>query len=475
MLFPTVQFALFFLVVFTVSWLLMRRPVPWKLFMLAASYVFYAGWGWRYAALLAGSTLVNYVVGRALGRAAARGKRRSWLVALGVAANLGALAWFKLYGFFLTTVDDLLHVFGIQARMPFLEILVPVGISFFTFRAVSYIVDAYRGRVASAGLLDFALYMAFFPYLAAGPIVRPGELLPQLRSPRDPRRLDASRAFFLILGGLAKKVVIADFLARSIVDGVFGTPGQFSSLEVLTGIYAYAVQIYCDFSAYTDIAIGVALLLGFRFPENFNAPYTARSFRDFWRRWHITLSRFLRDYVYVPLGGNRGSNGSTYRNIMITMLLGGLWHGAAWTFVCWGGLHGLALMAEHALAARRRARRLPERVPGRGVRVLQRAGVFHFVCLAWVLFRADSLGTFWKILSRLFTAWGPAPAVTWWVVAAVLAGVGVQYAPQRLVVAAQGKFSRLGALAQGALVGVAISVVSALGPQGVARFIYFRF
>jgi alginate O-acetyltransferase complex protein AlgI len=475
MLFPTAQFAIFFLVVFTVSWLLMHRPTAWKVFMLAASYLFYVGWGWRYAALLAASTLVNYAFGRLLARPATGARARKWLLALAVAVNLGGLAWFKLYGFFLTTLADVLQALGVQADLPFLEILVPVGISFFTFRAISYVVDIYRRKLKPAGLLDLAVYMAFFPYLAAGPIVRANELLPQLRTPRSPRRVDASRAFYLILAGLAKKIIIADFLARSLVDGVFATPGQFSSLEVLFGIYGYAVQIYCDFSAYTDIAIGIALLLGFQFPDNFNAPYTARGLRDFWRRWHMTLSRFLRDYLYIPLGGNQGSNLSTYRNIMLTMLLGGLWHGAAWTFVCWGGLHGLGLVGEHMLAARRKRKGLPEPTPGRWRVALQRVGVFHFVCVAWVLFRADSLGTFWRIMVRLFTAWGPAPAVTWWVVFAVVLGIGLQYVPRGVIGRVEGGFSRLGPLLQGALVGMAIFAIDALGPQGVARFIYFQF
>ena len=224
----------------------------------------------------------------------------------------------------------------------------PVGVSFFTFMAISYVVDTYRGELVPTTLMRFAVFQAFFPHLVAGPIVRAGELLPQLEQPRDPRRVDTGRAFFLIVTGLFLKVVIANHLATHIVDDVFAAPNRHSSLEVLVAVYGYAVQIFADFCGYTNIAIGVALLLGFEFPQNFASPYTAVSLQDFWRRWHMTLSRFLRDYLYIPLGGNRKGRIFTYRNLLLTMLLGGLWHGAAWTFVVWGGIHGLGLAVERA-------------------------------------------------------------------------------------------------------------------------------
>ena len=214
--------------------------------------------------------------------------------------------------------------------------------------AISYVVDTYRGELVPASLMRFAVFQAFFPHLVAGPIVRASELLPQLEQPRDPRRSTPSRAFFLILSGLFLKVVIANHLATHIVDDVFAAPNRHSSLEVLVAVYGYAVQIFADFCGYTNIAIGVALLLGFEFPQNFASPYTAVSLQDFWRRWHMTLSRWLRDYLYIPLGGNRKGRIFTYRNLMLTMLLGGLWHGAAWTFVVWGGIHGLGLAVERA-------------------------------------------------------------------------------------------------------------------------------
>ena len=279
---------------------------------------------------------------------------RKWALAAAVAVNLGVLGWFKYYGFFVTSVVNFLGVFRLKADLPLLRIVLPIGISFLTFRVLSYVVDVYRGKLRTSSLLDFAVYVAFFPYIMAGPIARASEFLPQLAGPRDPRRVDTSRAFFLIFAGLAKKMLLADYLATHIVNGVFTTPGQYTSLETLLGIIGYSVQIYCDFSAYADIAIGISLLLGFELPDNFNAPYTAVSVQDFWRRWHMTLSRWLRDYLYIPLGGNRKGQTRTYVNIMITMVLGGLWHGAGWTFVFWGFLYGAALIVEHARVDRRK-------------------------------------------------------------------------------------------------------------------------
>ena len=281
--------------------------------------------------------------GRRGGKAAAR----RWVV-LAVAVNLVTLGAFKYFDFFATSLNSLLGVFRLGAPLPLLHLLLPVGISFLVFRMLTYVIDIYRGQLAPAPALDFAVYVAFFPYLLAGPIARAREFLPQLTSPRNPQAVDSSRAFVLILGGLAKKLLIADYLSTHIVNGLFASPQTYSSWETLWGIIAYSVQIYCDFSAYADIAIGISLLLGFELPANFDAPYTARTIQDFWRRWHITLSSWLRDYLYIPLGGNRKGKGRTYANLIITFLLGGLWHGAGWTFVFWGLMHGTGLAVERA-------------------------------------------------------------------------------------------------------------------------------
>jgi alginate O-acetyltransferase complex protein AlgI len=305
--------------------------------------------------------------------------------------------------------------------------------------------------------------------VVSGPIVRAAEFLPQLRERHDPRKVDSSRAFFLIFMGLFKKVVIANFLGTNIVDVVFANPKQHGSLEVLVAVYAYAIQIYADFSGYTDIAIGCALLLGIRFPPNFDNPYTATSLRDFWRRWHMTLSRWLRDYLYIPLGGSRGSARRTARNLLLTMLLGGLWHGAAWTFVVWGGLHGAGLVAERALAGR-----LPRLDPA-VARIAGRVVTFHLVCLAWVFFRADSLGTAFGVLGRLVGGGGAAPLVTLPVVLLVAGGVAVQYLPRPVVGQVVAGFSRLAPALQGVAMAAALLVIGVLGPQGIAPFIYYRF
>ncbi len=249
--------------------------------------------------------------------------------------------------------------------------------------------------------------------------------MPQIEERKDPRRIDASRAFFLIFIGLFKKVVIANFLATEIVDAVFASPNRHGSLEILVGVYAYAVQIYADFSGYTDMAIGLALLLGFRFPQNFDGPYTATSLQDFWRRWHMTLSRWLRDYLYIPLGGNRGGKWRTYRNLMITFVLGGLWHGAAWTFVVWGAIHGGVLSVEHWRRSRREARHLPELPDTPWRRWGRRLVTFNIVCVAWIFFRAESFSNAGDILARLFdpSHWGDAaPLVKISILVAIVGG-----------------------------------------------------
>jgi alginate O-acetyltransferase complex protein AlgI len=472
MLFPTATFALFFLIVLPLSWLLMPKVHRWRPFIIVASYVFYAWWDWRFIFLLAGCTVWNQVMALRIHRSQVAARRKA-LLWLALAGNLGVLGYFKYYDFFVSSSDNLLSVAGLEAPVGLRSIVLPVGISFFTFMAISYIVDTYRGELVPTTFEKFATYLSFFPHLVAGPIVRPGELIPQLDGPRNPRRVDTSRAFYLIATGLFKKVVIANFLAANIVDEVFGAPGQHSSLEILIAIYAYAVQIYADFSGYTDIAIGIALLLGFSFPQNFNSPYAARSLQDFWRRWHMTLSRWLRDYVYIPLGGSRRGSVVTYRNLMLTMLIGGLWHGAGWTFIVWGGIHGTGL----ALERRRRER------PGyvapldtRRRRVLERFVTFQVVCIAWVFFRADTFRTAWDMLTGLFTGWGsPSPLVTSGVLLAIVVGIGSQYLPARFPYAVMERFGRLPVAGQALVLAFALTLTNAMGPEGVAPFIYFKF
>jgi len=459
-LFPTVTFAVFFCIVLPVSWALMPHGRAWRAWILVASYVFYGWWDWRFVFLLLASTVVNHVVAVAIYRAQAVAARKA-LVALGVAFDLGLLAYFKYADFFLSTVDN---VFGTSWIT---NVALPVGISFYTFMAMSYVIDTYRGEVVPASLERFAVFQAFFPHLVAGPIVRASELLPQLEKPRDPRRVDVPRAFVLIVSGLFLKVVIANHLSTHIVDDVFAAPNRHSSLEVLAAVYGYAVQIFADFCGYTNIAIGVALLLGFEFPQNFASPYTAASLQDFWRRWHMTLSRWLRDYLYIPLGGNRKGRLLTYRNLMLTFLLGGLWHGAAWTFVVWGGIHGAWLSLERVVGWR------PQH---RAAVWVGRIVTFHVVCFAWVFFRASSFGAAGQMLARLFTAWGQSSSlVTTSVVLAILVGILGQYVRPTAVAAITRGFGALPLPAQATAVAVCLVVILTLGPVGVAPFIYFRF
>jgi D-alanyl-lipoteichoic acid acyltransferase DltB (MBOAT superfamily) len=474
LIFPTVQFALYFAVVLPLSWALMPRRRWWRPFILIASYYFYAATDWHYVLLLAGSTVVNQLAATVITRRAAPKVRKAALITA-IILDLGALGAFKYLDFFSDSISSSLGI-----SLGLLHWVLPVGVSFYTFQAISYVVDVYRGRTPLAKPLDYAIYASFFPHLVAGPIVRASEFIPQLTSPRDPNRVQAARAFGLIAGGLVKKMVVADMIGTKLVEPVFGTPQAHNGTETLMAVYGYAVQIYCDFSAYTDMAIGLALLMGFRFPVNFDRPYIARSLQDFWRRWHMTLSRWLRDYLYIPLGGNRGGSLKTYRNLMLTMLLGGLWHGAAWTFVFWGGIHGIGLALERALPSIANAMRFPTSVPTLIPQPLKTTAAhvvtFHVVCLAWVFFRAPDLGTAFAVLGRLFAGGPSTGIVTPAIVLIIAAALAVQWLPSGTGARLRTAFVTLPAYAQGVSLGALLLVVAAVsGGQGVAPFIYFRF
>ena len=462
MIFPTVEFAIFFPIVLGLSWLLMPRPGLWKPFILAVSYAFYAAADWRFVLLLVGITLVNQAAAAGVHRSA--GRRRKAIVVAAVAADLTVLGVFKYYGFFAQEINGVLDSVGLGLSMPLVALAIPLGVSFITFQAISYTVDVHRGKIEPGTTMDVAIYLAFFPHVVAGPIVRAKEFLPQLAKPRDPRDVAVGAGIVLICVGLVKKVVIADYLAREVADPVFAVPQAYAGLDVALAAYAYAVQIYCDFSGYTDIAIGLALLMGFVFPQNFDHPYRARSFREFWRRWHITLSRFLRDFLYIPLGGNRGGKLLTARNLMLTMLLGGLWHGAAWTFVIWGGIHGTALVVERTFAGR-------ARIPGWLAWVL----TFHVVVAAWVLFRSPDV----EIAGAFFSQLAEPGAATLWSLPAVAVVFGViayQVLPRERLEALRLRVEALRPAVLGAGLAVVVMLVAASVPsEGVPPFIYFQF
>src|SRR3954468_2094919 len=441
----------------------MPRPRLWKPFILTASYVFYAAASVKYCALLAGVALANQLGAVLVDRQGSE-RRRTLITAAVVALDLGVLGLFKYYGFFTQQIGDFLNSIGLGMPLPLLTLALPIGLSFWTFQAISYVVDVKRRIIRPGKTIDVMLYLSFFPHVVAGPIVRAREFLPQLAKPRDPRSVAVGAGIVLIAIGLVKKVAIADYLARTVVDPVFGVPQAFHAPDAALAAYAYAAQIYCDFSGYTDIAIGAALLMGIVFPQNFNSPYRATSFRDFWRRWHMTLSRYLRDFLYIPLGGNRHGKLQTARNIMITMLLGGLWHGAAWGFVLWGGLHGVGLVVERQLRGRVSAPAW-----------LRWAIVFNLVVLGWVLFRSESIGLAGTFLSRLADP-GPATLWTFPVLLAIVVTIGLQLLPPRPLDALRLRAAQLSPAALGAALALVIAFVGATVPsQAVPPFIYFQF
>lgn len=467
MLFPTVEFAVFFGLVFFLSWAAAPRPGLRKFILLAASYFFYGFWNWRFMFLLFEASLVNYLFGRWIEDC--RGpRRRKALLGLGIFFNLAVLGFFKYQGFFMENLSSVLTGLGLSRELPVLEILLPMGISFFTFQGISYIVDVYRKEIpASRSLVDLLLYISFFPQLVAGPIVRARDFMPALREPPPDRKIRAGYAFLLIGLGLFKKVVIAHYLAVTLVEPVFAMPQSWSTVDLLLGVYGYAVQIYCDFSAYSDMAIGFAALLGFEFRKNFDQPYRARSVTEFWRRWHISLSTWLRDYLYIPLGGNRCGSWRTARNLMLTMLLGGLWHGAAWNFVFWGLLHGCALMVE------RRSRTLTWMPRLREWEKL--VLTFHFVCLTWIFFNASNFGMATEYLLAFGNTDLPVKMATPFVLTLLGIGMAGQFLPARLIPWLEQRLAFCPVPMQGLVMGAWLVAVTAVGPGTLAPFIYFRF
>ena len=513
MLFTTLKYAVFFAAAFLGSWALClvpgrprplgeeggERPFnPWPrtIFLLVLSYCFYAAWDWRYLPLIFGSSTVDFFLARAVHREQRPGAKRLLLL-ITVALNLGFLGFFKYWNFASDNVHALLALaHGVApTTSAFRVLLPPVGISFFTFESMSYVVDVYRGElVPHRSYFRYLLFVSFFPHLVAGPIVRPRDLLPQLERRPSLTREDGSEALFLIATGLVKKLVLSDQLAQNLVDRVFERPTSFSSLEVLCAVYGYAAQIYCDFSGYTDIAIGSALLLGVRFPKNFDSPYKAEDLSDFWRRWHISLSTWLRDYLYIPLGGNRGAGWmgwKTYRNLMLTMLLGGLWHGASWTFVFWGFLHGAGLVVtrlwqrrgprfrrvEHPYReAREGARARPTTSEDHPVyKAIRVVLTFHYVCLAWIFFRAKTFADAWQILRQLALRTTFHPNLPPLLLALLAVAVGSHYVPERAYELLRERFTALPAPAQGAVLFLVAVVLHEAASTTAVPFVYFQF
>lgn len=444
------------------------------LFLVGASYVFYAHWDYRFLPLIWGSSTVDWLLGRAIGRSEDPKARKLWLLGT-VVINLSVLGFFKYYNFGVDSARLLLAEMGVTVSESTLRIALPVGISFFTFESMSYVIDVYRRQLAPhESYLEYLGFVAFFPHLVAGPIIRPRDLLPQLRTAKAFDPDEASRGLYLIATGLLKKVMIGDVLATNLIDRVFDAPMQYSGLENYAAVVAYALQIYADFSGYTDIAIGSASLLGIRFPPNFNAPYQATNIADFWHRWHLSLSTWLRDYLYVSLGGNRKGTARTYVNLLLTMLLGGLWHGANYTFIVWGAIHGVALGVTRAIERLRGTRpELARRSPL--LRVLSILGTFHLVCLAWVFFRAPDFTTASLVFSRVFSGTLYHPNLPPLVIGTMALGLLVHFIPVEWDQLLRERFVRLPAPVQGICLFLALVLLRRMASTEAVPFVYFQF
>jgi len=469
--FNSIEYAVLFLSAFAGFWLLAGRPRARMLLLLVASYVFYASWVPKYLLLILLSSTVDYLTGGAIHRSASQ-QRRRLLLCVSLVINLGILCTFKYFNFFAAEATALLNALGFQANPVHLSFLLPVGISFYTFQSLSYTIDIYRRQLEPAKTFyQYLLFVAFFPQLVAGPIVRAKQLLEQFLAPPRLTVDGAGRAVLLIGLGLVKKVAIADYLGSHLVDPVFSNPQMYSSIETLAAVWGYAFQIYADFSAYSDIAIGSAALLGFDIPINFNAPYTAVDLRDFWQRWHISLSTWLRDYLYIPMGGSRKGPIRTYLNLAATMLIGGLWHGAALTFVAWGAIHGAALIVTRLL----QRLGIGKKVPGVVARGLGVFFTFHVVCAAWVFFRAPDFDTAQEVFASIAalspgTGNLPLPAA-----GILLAAAVTHWIPADWMDRLRALFCRLPSPVQAAFVIALVFAASRLASTEVAPFIYFQF
>ncbi len=475
MLFNTLTYAKFFAVTFAISWMLHRWRRVRLGFLLVASYVFYAGWSVYYLPLLFGCSTLDYLLGRAVERARTPRAKKAVLVAT-LLSNLGILGVFKYWNFGMETAGWVAAKLGLPFPDATLHLALPIGISFFTFMSLSYVVDVYRGTIpACRSYLHYLTYIAFFPHLVAGPIVRGRDLLPALEKDVELTAEAGGEALFLIAGGLVKKVIIGDYLALNLVDRVFAEPSSYSAVEAIAAMYGYAVQVYCDFSGYSDIAIGSALLLGYRFPKNFDAPFRATNIVEFWRRWHISLSVWLRDYVYIPLGGSRSGRAKKYVNVFLTMLICGIWHGAAWCYVLFGAIQGVAVAATHWFrdARGKKGDADEEMSPfGRAVTVF---ATFTFVALTFALFRAESVPKALALYKRLPTLTTYHPNLHPQVLAVIFGALVVQWTPRRVLDKARETFTVMPAPAQAiALFLVAVALREVASTEAVP-FVYFQF
>ncbi|MFN2335358.1 MAG: MBOAT family protein [Bacteroidales bacterium] len=488
-IFTTTGFWIFFLVVMAGFALMHKKRAMCHTWLLLVSLYFYYRVGGLFIILLMLTTALTYFTALMTGRAERKAGKRLWLIT-NIVLLLGFLSYFKYAGFITETINSLFNtafvahdIFSawsnsmLGTSFDINTIVLPVGISFFTFQALSYSIDVYRGRMMpERNFIDFAFYLTFFPQLVAGPIVRASEFIPQMRGEYTISRNEFGYGVFLILQGLIKKMLISDLISVGFIDRVFDTPALYSGFENLMAVYGYGLQIYCDFSGYTDIAIGVAMLMGFRLPLNFNSPYKAANIGDFWRRWHISLSRWLKDYLYIPLGGNRKGPVRTGINLMITMLLGGLWHGAAMRFLIWGGLHGVALVADKAWQWIFRGVRSKSRM----ARIAGIILTFNFVSFAWIFFRAGTTEEAGVMLTQIFTSFTPGDygrVIMAYLPVMVLIASGyiLHFLPVTTKEAYRGLFIRLPLVMKFLIAIVVVLLLHKVGTDVVQPFIYFRF
>ena len=476
LLFNSALFLFLFTGVMIVYGLLQKKGVARILFVTAFSYYFYYKSSGLYFFILLFISVSDFLIGHWI-RCAKTQPGKRWLVALSLVVDLGILFYFKYTNFLFQTIADL---WG-KPFDPF-DIILPVGVSFFTFQSISYVIDIYRGRIEPLrNWFDYNFYLSFFPQLVAGPIVRARDFIPQIHRPPFVSKEMFGRAVFLIVGGLFKKAVISDYISVNFVDRIFDNPQLYSGLENLAGVYGYALQIYCDFSGYSDMAIGLALLMGFHFNLNFDAPYKSATITEFWRRWHISLSSWLKDYLYISLGGNRKGKIRTYLNLMTTMTLGGLWHGASLRFILWGILHGVSLAVHKAFMAvfPRIARTTgAEMKPWR--RMVGILITFHLVCAGWVLFRAGSMETVGAVFRQIFLHFHPELlgqllAGYGWVFILMAVGYIVHFLPARVDDFFRERVTRMGIIGQAALIVAMIWIVIQFRSSNVVPFIYFQF
>lgn len=480
MIFTTVEFAVFFLIVLIFNWFFRGMPGFYKLFLLEANAVFYLSFDARFLPLIFLIGLLNWGFGYLITLTESVFRKKLLLFA-DITLSLAPLAFFKYSEFFAASILPLVWDGDLVSRLPEMDLIFPIGISFFTFQGMSYAIDVYRdkGRLVR-NPVDILLFVSFFPTVLSGPIMRAHVFVPQLENPVYNTR-SFQLGFALILSGLFKKIVIASYLSEHIVRQVFQVPADYSSLSVLAAVYAYSIQIFCDFSGYSDLAIGVALLLGYRIPFNFDRPYIATDLQEFWRRWHISLSTWLRDYLYIPLGGNQHGKAFKYLNILITMTLGGLWHGAHMRFLLWGMLHGLGLAATHAVKdihrhfARRRPQTGQDAKPSLLLKVVLWLLTFHFVSFAWVFFEAEDTDRAMEIFRAVFTQEQTGKGFELLVIPAIAIGLLLNFFGPWLQKTYLEFQRRLPLPLQVVVIALICIIILRMGPEGVLPFIYFQF